>query len=41
MHTYVLAFQAAAAECRKYMERDPENINFTVVALAKAQAESN
>lgn len=28
--------QDAANECKRYMERDPENINFTVLALSKA-----
>jgi len=28
---------SAAEECKKYMARDPDNINFTVVALAPAE----
>ena len=28
----------AARECKKYMEKDPENIQFTVLALSGGEA---
>lgn len=34
MAMMVLLFQDAALQCKAYMERDPDNINFTIVALA-------
>ncbi len=29
-----ILFQDAAKQCKAYMARDPDNINFTVIALA-------
>ena len=31
--------KAAAAECKKYMAKDPENISFTVLALTGGSVE--